>query len=114
MTPKMIEINGKEYTETEIYQVYAYQKRKFCKEDIDTAIENIMDDPNAVGADILKDPYQHEACAKACYAMLPEWIDQQEEILSNNSATLTMLAENKIREVLKKIEEEINNGERKN
>ncbi len=106
MSPKMIEINGKEYTETEIYQVYAYQKRKFCKEDIDKAIENIMDDPDAVGADILKDPDQHAACAKACYAMLPEWIDQQEEILSSNNATLTMLAENKIREVLKRIEAE--------
>ena len=65
-----------------------------------------MDDPNAMGADILKDPDQRAACAKACYAMLPEWIGQQEEILSNNNATLTMLAENKIREALKKMEAE--------
>lgn len=110
MTPKMIEINGKKYTEAEIYQVYYYQKRKFWNEDIDTAIENIMDDPDAVGADILEDPDQRQACKLACRAMLPEWIEQQEEILSNNSATLTMLAENKIREVLKKIEEESSDG----
>lgn len=44
--------------------MYDYQKRKFCKEDIGIAIENIMDDPDAVGADILKDPYQREACYK--------------------------------------------------
>lgn len=91
-----IEINGREYTEDEIRAIYEYQKREYQKEDIRYGIECVQTAEEYEGeryAEWLSDPINEEAVFNKACSLLDRWQDLQNEVLSNNDATINLLTE---------------------